>query len=121
MIEVLLEKNRNMYLDYFKLTKRELLFRRLRVMAVFSVLFGVIYYLYHDTKWLLFLFPLVLFVGYKLPYYELLRIKSKEGIIKEQMFPTFLRYFIALIGTQGNVYRTLRSVEIGRASCRERV
>lgn len=109
MIEVLFEHNRDMYLEYFRLSKKDLLKRRLKVMLVMFFLFGIVLYFYNNSVYMWLLLPVFLFIGYKVPYYELLRIKDKEDIIRELMFPTFLRYFISLIGTQGNVYQTIKA------------
>src|SRR5690625_6360346 len=51
----------------------------------------------------------MLFRSYKIPYIDLIRKKRRDNIIKKFMFPTFLRYFISLLDTQGNVYQTLRA------------
>lgn len=110
LMELLFEQNRNMYLEYFKLTNKDLFMRRLKVMIVMAFLFGVIIYSYNDSNLIWLLLPVLLFIGYKIPYYELMRIKSREDIIREMMFPTFLRYFVSLVGTQGNVYQTLRAI-----------
>lgn len=110
MKEILFEQNRNLYLEYFKMTKKDLFIQRLKVMLAMTFLFGVIFYYYNDSSLVWLLFPLLLFIGYKIPYYILIRLKSKEDIIRDMMFPTFLRYFVSLIGTQGNVYQTLRAI-----------
>lgn len=110
MKEILFEQNRNLYLEYFKMTKKDLFIQRLKVMLAMTFLFGVIFYYYNDSSLVWLLFPLLLFIGYKIPYYILIQLKSKEDIIRDMMFPTFLRYFVSLIGTQGNVYQTLRAI-----------
>lgn len=109
-MEILFERNQAIYLEYFKLTKKQLFMRRLKLMIAMSFLFAVIFYSYNDLFWVWLLLPVFLFVGYKIPYYELMRNKSKEDIVRELMFPTFLRYFVSLIGTKGNVYQTLKSI-----------
>lgn len=105
-MDFLLERNRRNYLDYFNITPGYFLRRRIMTTIILTVLYGVILWLYPNPK-LFLLLPLVMFFGYKLPYIELLRMKKHENIIKEYMFPTFLRYFLALIETKGNVYQTL--------------
>lgn len=110
LMELLFEQNRNMYLEYFNMTKKDLFIQRLKVMLAMTFLFGVIFYYYNDSSLVWLLFPLLLFIGYKIPYYILIQLKSKEDIIRDMMFPTFLRYFVSLIGTQGNVYQTLRAI-----------
>lgn len=109
-MELLFERERDAYLKYFNLTKKAFTIRRLKVLLVIIALYAVVLYMNNDKVWLYALFPVVALIGYKLPYYELLRIVDKQDFVKEQMFPTFLRYFISLIETQGNVYQTLKAV-----------
>lgn len=106
MVDFLLEKNKHNYLDYFKISPSYFLRRRIMTTVIFALLYGAIMWLFPNP----FLFiglPLAFYFGYKLPYIELLRMERHEAIVKEYMFPTFLRYFLALIETQGNVYQTL--------------
>lgn len=109
-MELLFEREIDVYLRYFDLTKKKFFFRRLKVLFLVLALYTVLVYVFKDNIWFYLAYPLVALIAYKLPYYELLKIVSRENIIKEQMFPTFLRYFISLVSTQGNVYRTLRAI-----------
>ena len=106
MTDFLLERNKQNYLDYFKIKPSYFIGRRIITTIVLTVLYGMLIWIFLNP--LLFLgLPLAMYIGYKLPYIELLRMKRHEAIVKEYMFPTFLRYFLALIETQGNVYQTL--------------
>lgn len=109
MHEILTEKHKVAYLDYFKINKNS--FYKRRILMVFALLFayGVLYYTFENSL-LLIGVPVVMFLGYKIPYIELLMKMNQNELLKQFHFPTFLRYFIALIETQGNVYRTLKAV-----------
>lgn len=108
-MEFLLEKNKQNYLKYFDIDKGYFLRRRIVVMTILTFLYGVIMWMFANPK-LYIGIPLVMYFGYKLPYIELLKMRRHEDIIKDYMFPTFLRYFLALIETKGNVYQTLQAV-----------
>lgn len=107
-MEWLLEKHRDNYLRYFNISKKAFLKKRLMTTFIILLLYLVIL-IVSFNYWLVVAIPLVAFFGYKLPYLELLNRKKHVDIIKEHMFPTFLRYFISLIGTHGNVYQTLKA------------
>lgn len=107
-MEFLLERNKEMYLDYFNLSNKKFMKRRLKITLIISFLYVVVLYMYPNPL-LIVATPLVVLLGYKLPYIELLRLKDQEDIVKQHMFPLFLRYFISLIETQGNVYQTIRA------------
>lgn len=108
MLEVLMEKNKNMYFDYFRIEPKKFFMKRLFVASLFLFTFIVLLYAFNETK-LLVAAPFSLLLGYKVPYMELISKKKKSDIIKQYMFPTFIRYFISLIDTQGNVYQTLKA------------
>ena len=104
--ELLFEKSREVYLNYFKIDRKDFLRRRIFLAILLIALGGLMTIL---SKQLLVIFIAIFlgFVGFKLPYLQLLQRKSQSDMIKTFMFPQFLRYFIALYATQGNVYRTL--------------
>lgn len=110
MKEFLLEKNRTLFFEYFNVNKKKFFLQRF----VIALLFLTIYVLLanflgytNGNMWLIGI-PFVAFFGYKVPYIDLLNRKSRVDIIKQHMFPNFLRYFISLLSTQGNVYLTLQ-------------
>lgn len=107
-MDFLLEKNKKSYLEHFNISTGYFIGRRIVISLIFLILYGLIIWMYPNPK--LFLgIPIVAYLGYKIPYIELLRMKKHEDIVKEYMFPNFLRYFLALLETQGNVYQTLRA------------
>ena len=111
MNEVLNEKNRVAYLDYFNIKKSKFLFQRIlsSALLVFIVLaIG----LAGNKPFFLFLTPIAFFLGYKMPYMNLLSMKRHADTLKQYSFPTFLRYFLILSETQGNVINTLKATLI---------
>ncbi|MEN1969695.1 hypothetical protein WMZ97_16655 [Lentibacillus sp. N15] len=108
MMEFLTEKSRDVYLDYYRISNKAFIKRRILttlVMIILSILLLMLYF----NVWVVVVAPFIVIFGYKLPYLELIRMKSRDDLIKQHMFPMFLRYFVALIGTQGNVYQTLKA------------
>src|SRR5690625_3392127 len=107
-MNLLIEKDFHIYEEYFRLDRKKFMTRRFFIGLLLPVLFILIYMLVKNNI-LLYTLPLVAILGYKLPYIDLVRKKRKDDIIKQYLFPTFLRYFISLLDTQGNVYQTLRA------------
>lgn len=106
MMELILEKEKPLYLEYFKMTNKEFMKTRLKWMLFISIAYGVLLFFYMNTKTLIGI-PFVLLFAYKLPYYNLTELKKKEDLIRQYVFPKFLTTFINLIGKEGNVYSTL--------------
>lgn len=102
------EKDMPIYEEYFRLDRKRFTTKRIFISLILVVLFVVMYAVLKSNILLLSL-PFVALAGYKLPYLDLVKKKNKDDIIKQYMFPTFLRYFISLLDTQGNVYQTLRA------------
>lgn len=102
------EKYRDNYLEYFKISKKEFFKKRIITTSALLILHFIIMAKFYN-HWLLIATPVVAYFGYKIPYYDLLKLKKHDDIIKEHMFPTFLRYFAVLIDTQGNVYQTIKA------------
>lgn len=104
--ELAFETMRNTYLEMFSRDKKQFLMIRLVLMAL-GLMVGIALWVAigHPA---MFLGVLVLgILGFKLPYLQLLMQKSNADVVKTFIFPQFLRYFIALYSTQGNVYQTL--------------
>lgn len=108
MTEILFEKNRELYYAHFHIDERKFFKKRLSTSLVF-LLFYVAVILSYKNIWLIAGIPIVMLIGFKLPYADLVSRKSKHDIIKQYEFPAFLRYFISLLNTQGNVYQTLKA------------
>lgn len=107
-MEWLIEKHREGYLEHQNVSEQAFLKRRIITTIIITLLYMVVLFSMFNI-WLLLLTPVVIFFGYKLPYFELLKVKKREDLVKEHMFPTFLRYFISLINIHGNVYQTLKA------------
>lgn len=108
MTEFLLEKNRKLYFDHFHINEKKFFNKRLLMALLFFVLY-VLIMIRVQNYWLIAGIPVVMFIGFKIPYMELVSKKSKDDLVKQYEFPTFLRYFISLLSTQGNVYKTLKA------------
>lgn len=67
----------------------------------------VLAFLKFKNPWFLVGSPILGYVGYKLPYIKIVSMKNRVDIVNSFLFPNFLRTFISLLGTQGNVFQTL--------------
>lgn len=108
MTEVLLERNRELYFSHFNINEKKFFKKRLLIALLFFLIYSVFIFRY-PSWWLVAGVPIVMLIGFKLPYLELISKKDKQDIIKQYEFPTFLRYFISLLSTHGNVYQTLKA------------
>ncbi len=105
-MELLLEKNKELYLNYFKYDPKEFRFYRIKqgvllgiVLGIFSILFG--------EALLYLVMPLGGFlIGYKYPYQQMMANKKRDEIMRGYMFPTYLKNFLNILETNGNVYQT---------------
>lgn len=59
------------------------------------------------SPWFYLTVPAAGIIGWKLPYYNLLALKSKYDKINAHLFASFLTSFMALVPSTGNVYQTL--------------
>ncbi|WP_053071872.1 hypothetical protein [Ornithinibacillus contaminans] len=109
MIEVLTERNKGVYFDYFRINEKKFFSNRLLMAIMFLAIYLLLIYSFNNW-YLLIGIPFSMLIGFKLPYLKLISMKNKDDIIKQYAFPTFLRYFIALVGVKGNVYQTLKAV-----------
>ncbi len=85
------------------------IFLRTRVKMVIlcnGILFLILIILRSWT--LLALAPIMCVIGWLMPYGYLLLIKKSSAAVKVQIFPQFLRYFIALFPTNETVLQTLQ-------------
>lgn len=108
MKELLFETNRELYYSHFHINANKFFYKRLLASLVFFLVYVILILRVGNLWWLLGI-PIVMIVGFKLPYLELISKKNKEDIIKQYEFPSFLRYFISLLSTHGNVYQTLKA------------
>lgn len=107
-MDLLTEKNKEMYFDYFQITKKDFFKTRLKWIFLVLIVYGVLLYFYPSVL-LLSLTPVVLLTAYKLPYYNLMELRKQDNIIRRHMFPKFLYTFSSLVHTEGNVYKTLEA------------
>lgn len=110
-MELLLEKNKDVYMKYFNINRKKFNNKRIVMALLFVALISTVAFvanLFSSPLFFLLLAVLSGFIGYKVPYIEVLGRVKRVDLLKHYMFPDFLRYFISLINTQGNVYHTLK-------------
>lgn len=105
MKDFIKETYREQYFVAFNINRKKFKGRRIKTAFALFIITIVIAKLFNPL--LFALAPLALYIGYKLPYYELCKFKKSQDLIKQFMFPTFVRHFLSLLDTQGNVYKTL--------------
>lgn len=108
LAELLTEKNKEGYLDYFG--QEEGKFRNTRL--IFGLLFSLIAILFAYIVGNPFVYLGVIiafYLGYKYPYFNYITKKNKNDLIISYIFPEFLQVFMAMIPTSGNVYQTLKN------------
>lgn len=108
-MEILFEKHKLMYLDFFSVSPKQFRNRRL-MMGAILLLLGIALPVLTGSWLLAVLAPFLFLVGYKIPYQQLLAKKSESNILIEAGFPQFMRYFLVNVQAHGNVYRTFQSV-----------
>lgn len=105
--ELLLETMRKQYLELFHKDGKKFLRDRLLLGIVMAVM---VYFVFGEdfeqTGQIVLVLASFIF-GYKIPYYQLVAMKDNYEVMKSFIFPQFLRFFIALYSTHGNVYQTL--------------
>lgn len=82
--------------------------KRMGLAGVFTILLFLFFIITTKIVFLILL-PIGFLLGYKIPFMKLKSDKSHDNMRKSFLFPQFLRYFISLIGTQGNVYQTIKA------------
>lgn len=106
MKDLFVEKGLEVTLKYLKINTRK--FWTMRILLGVGVLLMLIMaFAKTHNVWFIVISPFVAYGGYKIPYLKVSSIKNRAGIINAFLFPKFLRTFISLLGTQGNVYQTL--------------
>ncbi|MGE7924696.1 hypothetical protein ACQKND_16155 [Viridibacillus arvi] len=99
------ETDKEYLIQYFKIPRKK--FRNRRLLFAFIIGFMLLALGFRQNSLLYLAVPVGVFIGYKIPYYEMRKMKSMQDVIKQLMFPSFVRHFVSLIDTQGNVYQTL--------------
>lgn len=98
-------------MDFFHIDSKKFYIRRLLTMMIFMCLYILFVELFGiKTKNLWWIIGIVVsaYIGYKIPYMGLISKRNKQILIRQYMFPNFLRYFISLLSTKGNVYQTIK-------------
>lgn len=111
MVEVLTEKNKEVFYDYFNINTKKFTRTRILLCVLFILLYSVFVNfigLTDNGYWWLIGIPICGLIGYKMPYMELVSKRNKLVLTRQYMFPNFLRYFISLLSTEGNVYLTIK-------------
>jgi len=106
--ELITERHRDLYLNYFNMSPKGFFYKRF-LLALLSLFPYLVITLQLGNPLLIVGIPFYAFLVFKIPYLKLISRKEKDDLIKTHLFPKFLRYFICLLGTQGNVYQTLRA------------
>lgn len=96
------------YLEYFNSDKKGFRITRIIYGLVFFLIFSLGFVLLKKYGLLLFT-PLAFYLGYKLPYFALLKRKKQEELVVSFLFPQFLQSFMGLLSSSGNVYQTLKA------------
>lgn len=106
--DLLQEKNLDLYLDYFKQSKKNYMTLKWTFTVLFFILYstGVMF----TQRYVFFLgLPVVVLFVNKYFYFNFVLRKKQSDLLKTYLFPEFLRYFRCLLGTSGNVYTTLQA------------
>lgn len=110
MNELLRETTRDEYLEYFSIDKHK--FKRKRITTAFIyALLALALLLVTEKNLFIVLVPILGFLGYKMPFINLLAKKDQDALVREHSFPTFLSFFIVLISSHNNVYSALKATE----------
>lgn len=103
---IFVERSLNFYIRFLNVNKKKFwayrIFLALSMLLIFVLLFVKL-----QNIFILFVAPLLVYLGYKLPYMQMVRKKNSVDMVNSFLFPEFLRTFISLLGTQGNVFQTL--------------
>ncbi|MEB6549250.1 flagellar assembly protein FlaJ [Heyndrickxia sporothermodurans] len=104
--ELINESRLNEHLAYFKKEKKDFLKVRMLYGIILTLIAAMIIYVMGNTLYFLAL-PVLFVIGYKYPYYNIVKNKSRIDNDNSYLFPDFLGSFIGLIPSSGNVYQTL--------------
>lgn len=111
MGEILTEKHKKVYYEFLNVNVKKFIRFRILCCILFVMLYLVVgNFLGWTSKGFLWIIgvPISGFIGYKIPYMDLVSKRNKQLLMRQYMFPNFLRYFISLLSTEGNIYLTLK-------------
>lgn len=105
-MELLIEKNHDLYIGYFKYDPK--VFKRYRLKQAFLLMLALgVCGLFTMQLSLMIILPIIGFIaGYKYPYHQMMTHKKRDEIMRGYMFPTYLKNFLNILETNGNVYQT---------------
>ncbi|WP_121639688.1 flagellar assembly protein FlaJ [Virgibacillus sp. Bac330] len=107
MMELIREEQREAYLAYFNRSQKKFSQMRWILGIVLFLLFAIGVLILQKPMWLIGS-PVAFFIGYKLPYLDLMLNKKKNDLLMSFLFPQFLQSFMALQSSSGNIYQTLK-------------
>jgi len=104
--ELFIENSLDFYIRFLKVNKKKFWAYRIFLgLAIFLIL--ALVFLKTQNVFVILLAPMLAYIGYKLPYIQMVSRKNMVDMVNSFLFPEFLRTFISLLGTQGNVFQTL--------------
>lgn len=106
MKELFVEKSLDFYLHFLNVNKRKFWTQRI-VLSVFIFVMLLFFFLASKITLFLILSPVLTYLVYKIPYFKIIGAKNHVDIVNSFLFPHFLRTFLSLLATQGNVFQTL--------------
>lgn len=106
--ELLSEKSKAIYFEYFRINENKFRLNRYLIGILFFGLMAITSLLL-DNYLLLLVTPAAFYVGYKVPYINLISQKKQSDLMISFAFPQFLQSFMALLPTSGNVYQTFKN------------
>lgn len=74
--------------------------------GILFLIFALGILLIKEYLWFITL-PVAFYLGYKIPFLNLIFSKRKNDLLNSYLFPQFLQSFLALLSSSGNVYQTL--------------
>lgn len=107
--ELFTEQLREAHLEFFQISKKQLLLKRILYSHILSMLFFMgISFMQVSAIWYICL-PIAFFIGWKLPYLKLLLDKSSIDLKNAFLFLPFSQSFMVLLPSTGNVYQALKT------------
>ncbi|KYG92017.1 hypothetical protein A0U40_03500 [[Bacillus] sp. KCTC 13219] len=107
--ELFMERLRDAHLEFFQISKKHLLFKRILYSLIVSMLFFIgISIGQASAVWFIGL-PIAFLIGWKMPYLQLLLEKSSIDLKNGFLFLPFSQSFMVLLPSTGNVYQALKA------------
>lgn len=106
--EVLREKYLDLYLEYFHLSKKNYRITQWALTVIIFMLYSLGVMITKNYTFLVGL-PVVVFAANRYSYFSLVLRNRNANIEKTFLFPEFLRYFLSVVETSGNLYTALQN------------